>query len=161
MYEARGWVTGSRRFEVGDEVKGFKMNWSKFTLDEWLIQFGAWCESCRMQTGNYPNNLSQNLIDKLMIEAGYKKLPSHKNTVELKISDDEALQVQDLILSVYRRADNNMKQSLKYLFNHFVNGYSLRKIADFYKINRIDLSMKIYGAKCFILGMYNFLRLKD
>ncbi|WLF84818.1 antiterminator Q family protein [Moraxella sp. ZY210820] len=135
------------------------MNWSKYSLDEWLEQFGAWCESCRMQTGHYPDNLQVNLIDKLMVETGYKKLPTHKNTVELKISDDEALQVQDLILSVYRRADNDMKQSLKYLFNHFVHGYSLRKIADICEISKHETERKIYGAKCFITGVYNFIRI--
>lgn len=135
------------------------MNWSKYSLDEWLEQFGAWCESCRMQTGNYPDNLQVNLIDKLMVETGYKKIPSHKNTVELKISDDEALQVQDLILSVYRRADNDMKQSLNYLFNHFVHGYSLRKIADICDVSTIDIRMKMHGAKCFIAGVYSFIKI--
>lgn len=135
------------------------MNWSKYTLDEWLEQFGAWCESCRMQTGNYPNNLSQNLIDKLMIETGYKKIPSHKNTVECKISDDEALQVQDLILSVFRCVNGEMKSAMQYLYLHKVEGLSLRKIADMSDEQKDNLAKKIYGAKCFIVGKYGFLNI--
>lgn len=137
------------------------MNWSKYSLDEWLEQFGAWCESCRMATGNYPNNLSQNLIDKLMVETGYKKLPTHKNTVELKISDDEALQVQDLILSVLSSSKDEMKQAVQYLYLHKVDGFSLRRIAEMCDINRIELSIKIHGAKCFMVGKYGFLKIFD
>lgn len=137
------------------------MNWSKYSLDEWLEQFGAWCESCRMQTGNYPNNLSQNLIDKLMVETGYKKLPSHKNTVELKISDDEALQVQDLILSVLSSSKDEMKQAVQYLYLHKVDGFSLRKIADSCDEQKDNLAKKIYGAKCFMVGKYGFLKIFD
>lgn len=136
-----------------------KMNWTKYTLDEWLEQFGAWCETCRMTTGNYPNNLRENLINGLMIETGFKQLPSHKNTLTCRISDDEALEVQDLILSVFNRADDEMKQAIQYLYAHKVDGYSLRRIADYFDVTKDTISIKIYGAKCYILGRYHFIRI--
>lgn len=30
------------------------MDWSKYTIDGWLEQFGAWCETVRMKGEIYP-----------------------------------------------------------------------------------------------------------
>lgn len=29
------------------------MDWNKYTIDGWLEQFGAWCETVRMKEGIY------------------------------------------------------------------------------------------------------------
>lgn len=135
------------------------MNWSKYTLDEWLEQFGAWSNSCRMQTGHCPDNLQVNLIDKLMIETGCKKLEKGKPKVECKITDDEALQVQDLILIMLRRANGEIKQAVQYLYLHKVNGYSLRKISKTLDINRVDLTAEIRGAEYAIATEFKFIKI--
>lgn len=140
-------------------MKSFKMNWAKYTLDEWLVQFGAWCNSCRMKSGHSPDSLRENMINKLMIETGYKYLPRHKNTVECKISDDEALAVQKLILDVFKKVDGEMKQAVQYLYAHKVDGHSLRRVADYFDVPKDAVSIKIYGAKYYILGRYHFIRI--
>lgn len=137
------------------------MNWSKYSLDEWLEQFGAWCESCRMRTGNNPATLSQNLIDKLMIETGYKKLTKPKNKVELKISDDEAMQVNDLLLSVIRKTPSWCKLKVFCLIAHYVDGFSLRSIAEIVDISHTQVQSKISDGLHYICGDYKFLHLND
>lgn len=46
------------------------MDWSKYTIDGWLEQFGAWCETVRMKGGDLPDGLHINQIYWLMREAG-------------------------------------------------------------------------------------------
>ncbi len=43
-------------------LKTQQMDWSKYTIDGWLEQFGAWCETVRMKGGfarwaSYQSNL--------------------------------------------------------------------------------------------------------
>lgn len=135
------------------------MNWQKYTLDEWLEQFGAWCESCRMRTGHYPDALKENLINKLMIETGLKKVPAFKNRITCRITDKEALEVQDLLFSCYDRADEDIQTAIKCLFDHKVQGISLRRLAYKYDTNKHDVERKIYGARYYIKGLYGFIRL--
>ncbi|VCX05499.1 hypothetical protein BANRA_00008 [Acinetobacter baumannii] len=48
------------------------MDWNKYTIDGWLEQFGAWCETVRMKGGDLPDGLHINQIYWLMREAGRK-----------------------------------------------------------------------------------------
>lgn len=38
------------------------MDWAKYTIDGWLEQFGAWCETVRMRGGGLPDGLHINQI---------------------------------------------------------------------------------------------------
>lgn len=51
-------------------LKTQQMDWSKYTIDGWLEQFGAWCETVRMKGGDLPDGLHINQIYWLMREAG-------------------------------------------------------------------------------------------
>lgn len=51
-------------------LKTQQMDWSKYTIDGWLEQFGAWCETVRMKDGDLPDGLHINQIYWLMREAG-------------------------------------------------------------------------------------------
>ena len=43
-------------------LKTQQMDWSKYTIDGWLEQFGAWCETVRMKGGDLPDGLHINQI---------------------------------------------------------------------------------------------------
>lgn len=66
------------------------MNWHKFTLDEWLEQFGAWCDRQGRVT---PNRLETNQIYHLMQSVN----PTPRRTKYCHISDDEALKVNAVL----------------------------------------------------------------
>lgn len=94
-----------------------------------------------------------------MIETGLKKVPAFKNRITCKITDKEALEVQDLLFSCYDRADEDIQTSIKCLFDYKVQGISLRRLALKYDSQKDEIAKKIYGAKYFIKGSYGFIRL--
>lgn len=71
------------------------MNWHKFTLDEWLEQFGAWCDRQGRVT---PNRLETNQIYHLMQSVN----PTPKTDRYCYITDDEALAINRVLCEAYR-----------------------------------------------------------
>lgn len=124
------------------------MNWHKYSLDEWLEQFGAWCDTAKHDE---PDCLKTNIIDKLMVLSGAKTTPNYR-AVECKIDDVEALAFNDVLLDVLKFADDKIQKDVRLLIEHKVNGRSLRQMADYYGCSTIDLRMKIYGAKSYMKG---------
>lgn len=145
----------------GVVMKSFKMNWAKYTLDEWLVQFGAWIESCRMQTGHCPDCLQENIINKLMIESGYKSVPSHKNTVACRISDDEALKVSNLLNEMMKYKESYIKHAIFCLFKHKVEGKSLARVGIETNQSKSQVNIMVNVARGFICGRYPFLRMNS
>lgn len=128
------------------------MNWHKYSLDEWLEQFGAWCDTAKHDE---PDCLKTNIIDKLMVLSGAKTTPNYR-AVECKIDDVEALAFNDVLLDVLKFADDKIQKDVRLLIEHKVNGRSLRQMADYYGCSTIDLRMKFYGAKAYIKGRGGF-----
>lgn len=124
------------------------MNWHKFTLDEWLEQFGAWCDTAKCDE---PDSLRVNMIDRLMVLSGAKTTPNYRK-IECLITDIEGLEFNDLLLDVLKFADSEMKKDIQLLIENKVNGRTLRQIADYYGCSTIELRMKMYGAKAYIKG---------
>ena len=74
------------------------MDWSKYSLDEWLKQYGAYIQLCRMRGGSDPNDLGINQIYWLICESiGEVK---RKDQAICMIDDYEAEQVRKLIYDV-------------------------------------------------------------
>ncbi|MNC10404.1 hypothetical protein D3C75_580450 [compost metagenome] len=76
------------------------MDWSKYTIDGWLEQFGAWCETARLKGGELPDGLHVNQIYWLIREAD-KTPRNSKCYIRCEISDFEAEQVQALLRGVF------------------------------------------------------------
>lgn len=99
------------------------MNWQKYTIDEWLEQFGAWCNTCMSQGGNLPDGLHVNQIYWLMQSVEPKQV---KRYASCEITDDEALAVNCLLC--HGMAVLPMQITL--VIQHKVHGRSLRDLAD-------------------------------
>jgi hypothetical protein len=80
-------------------AKNKVMDWSKFTIEDWLKQYGAYIQTCRMKSGNAPDDLGVNQIYWL-IRSNDDKQSNNKNVVICVISDFEAEQVRKLIKEV-------------------------------------------------------------
>lgn len=142
-------------------VKATAMNWTKYTIDGWLEQFGAWCETVRMRGGDLPDGLHINQIYWLMREAG-KEMPKGKSYIRCEISDFEAEQVQGLLRSVFNseKVDYTTKFAVMCLVKNKVENRSLSGVANITNQSKGQVNIMVSCAKFFLLGKYNFLRME-
>ncbi|ENX03605.1 hypothetical protein F900_00699 [Acinetobacter modestus] len=73
------------------------INWSRFTIDEWLKQYAAFLSINRMRGGHEPNHLEINTIYWLVRENDNSGRSSHGKFVYLQINEFEYDQVDSLI----------------------------------------------------------------
>lgn len=105
------------------------MDWSKYTIDGWLEQFGAWCETARLKGGELPDGLHVNQIYWLIREAD-KTPRNSKCYIRCEISDFEAEQVQALLRSIFKSdsVDYQAKYAVMCLVKHKVENRSLKTV---------------------------------
>ncbi len=127
------------------------MDWTKYTIDGWLEQFGAWCETVRMKGGDLPDGLHINQIYWLMREAG-KEMPKSKSYIRCQIEDYEADQVQSLLRSILNKGDYTVKFALMCLIKHKVENRSLSAVADITNQSKQMTHMMINCARFHLNG---------
>lgn len=137
------------------------MDWSKHTIEEWLKQYGAYIQTCRMKSGNMPDNLGINQIYWLICENN-KDYGSRKNQITCSISDDEAEEIRKLIIDI--RFSNRICQSAKTAVLLFieknVRGLSDRRMEVEFKLGRNALKSMVYCGKYYLAGHDKRLRLE-
>lgn len=127
------------------------MDWSKYTIDGWLEQFGAWCETVRMKGGDVPDGLHINQIYWLMREAG-KEMPKGKSYIRCEINDYEADQVQSLLRSILNKGDNTVNFALICLIKHKVENRSLSAVAAITNQSKGQVNIMVNCARFYIKG---------
>lgn len=127
------------------------MNWAKFTIDGWLEQFGAWCETVRMRGGDLPDGLHINQIYWLMREAG-QEMPKGKSYIRCEISDFEAEQVQALLRSIFKSdsVDYQAKYAVMCLIKHKVENRSLSAVAGITNQSKAQVNIMVGNARFFL-----------
>ncbi|MDO3663388.1 hypothetical protein [Acinetobacter higginsii] len=136
------------------------MDWSKYTIDGWLEQFGAWCETVRMKGGDLPDGLHINQIYWLMREAG-KEMPKGKSYIRCEISDIEAEHVQALLRSIFKSdsVDYQAKYAVMCLVKHKVENRSLNAVADITNQSKGQVNIMVSCARFYLHGKFNFLEI--
>ncbi|WP_343619656.1 hypothetical protein [Acinetobacter proteolyticus] len=136
------------------------MDWSKFTIDGWLEQFGAWCETVRMKGGDLPDGLHINQIYWLMREAG-KEMSKGKPYIRCEISDYEADHVQTLLRSllISDKTDFITKFALICLIKNKVENKGLGKIALETNQSKAQAAIMVSCARFYIAGHDKRLRI--
>lgn len=127
------------------------MDWTKYTIDGWLEQFGAWCETVRMKGGDLPDGLHINQIYWLMRESG-KEMPKSKSFIRCQIDDYEADHVQALLRSILNKGDYTVKFALMCLIKHKVENRSLSAVADITNQSKQMTHMMINCARFHLNG---------
>lgn len=129
------------------------MDWTKYTIDGWLEQFGAWCETVRMKGGDLPDGLHINQIYWLMREAG-KELPKGKSYIRCEIDDFEADQVQALLRSLLNsdNTDFTTKFALMCLIKNKVENKGLGKVAQETNQSKAQAAIMVSCARFYIAG---------
>lgn len=141
-------------------LKKQQMDWSKYTIDGWLEQFGAWCETVRMKGGDLPDGLHINQIYWLMREAG-NDLSKGKSYIRCEINDNEADNIQSLLKAVFKsdKADYMTKFAVMCLVKHRVENRSLSAVAAITNQSKGQVNIMVKCARFYLLGKYNFLRM--
>lgn len=140
------------------DLKTQQMDWSKYTIDGWLEQFGAWCETVRMKGGDLPDGLHINQIYWLMREAD-KGLPKGKSYIRCEINDFEADQIQSILKNVFKsdKCDYATKFAVMCLVKHKVENRSLSSVAAITNQSKGQVNIMVSCARFYLLGKYNFL----
>ena len=142
-------------------VKTTVMDWSKFTAEEWFKQYGAYVQTCRMASGNAPDNVCVNQIYWLICENNKGYESSRKDAVICKITDHEAEEVRKLIvdLKFSTRICDSAKAALCLFIDKNVRGMSLRQMANEFKLGKTSIDNMIFAGKYFLNGHDKRLRI--
>lgn len=136
------------------------MDWSKYTIDGWLEQFGAWCETARLKGGELPDGLHVNQIYWLIREAD-KTPRNSKCYIRCEISDFEAEQVQVLLRSVFNSeyVDFTTKFALMCLVKNKVENRGLSAVASITNQSKAQAAIMVSCARFYLAGHDKRLRI--
>ena len=137
------------------------MDWSKFTAEEWLKQYGAYIQTCRMKSGNEPDDLGVNQIYWLICENN-KGVVLRKDQLICKINDFEAEEVRKLIheLKISKRICTSAKIAVELFIEKNVRGMSLRKMAEEFKMGKTAIDNMVFAGRYYLNGHDKRLRLE-
>ncbi|MFW2079735.1 hypothetical protein ACNPQK_01945 [Acinetobacter guillouiae] len=129
------------------------MDWSKYTIDGWLEQFGAWCETARLKGGELPDGLHVNQIYWLIREAD-KTPRNSKCYIRCEISDFEAEQVQALLRGVFNseNVDFTTKFALMCLVKNKVENRGLSAVASITNQSKAQAAIMVSCARFYLAG---------
>ncbi|AXY56826.1 hypothetical protein CDG60_09770 [Acinetobacter chinensis] len=130
-----------------------EMDWSKFTIDGWLEQFGAWCETVRMKGGDLPDGLHVNQIYWKIMEADTTPR-NFKSFITCEISDAEADHVHALLRSILKSdsVDYTTKFALLCLIKNKVENKGLSRVANETNQSKAQAAIMVSCAKFYLAG---------
>ena len=142
-------------------VKTEIMNWDRFSIEEWLKQYGAYIQISRMKSGNEPDSLRVNQIYWLICENN-KGIAPRKDQVICQINDFEAEQVRKLIVDFNKSSSvcESGKRAVQLFVERNVRGLSDRRMEDEFKLGRNVLRNMIYAGKFYLAGHDKRLRIE-
>jgi hypothetical protein len=129
------------------------MDWSKFTAEEWLKQYGAYIQTCRMKSGNEPDDLGVNQIYWLICENN-KGVASRKDQLICKINDFEAEEVRKLIFEMRnsKLICTSAKMAVLLFIEKNVRGMSFDQLAREFKLSRSSINNMVFAGKFYMGG---------
>ncbi|MCL6234045.1 hypothetical protein M5F03_02485 [Acinetobacter sp. ANC 5579] len=137
------------------------MDWSKFTVDEWLKQYGAYISQCRMRGGDAPDRLEINQIHWLVRENDPHGRGSYGKFVYLQISEFEAVQIEKMLedIRTSKRICNSGKVAVELYFQKMIRGLTLDQLDDEFTLSRSSINNMIFAGKYYAAGHDKRLRI--
>ncbi|MCJ0927905.1 hypothetical protein MTX11_07810 [Acinetobacter lwoffii] len=134
-------------------VKAQVMDWSKFSIEEWLKQYGAYIQISRMKSGNQPDLLGVNQIYWLILENN-KGVAPRKDQVICQINDFEAEQVRKLIVDFNKSSSvcASAKVAVQLFIEKNVRGMSLSQMEREFTLSRSSINNMVFAGKYYICG---------
>lgn len=142
-------------------VKVEVMDWDRFSIEDWLKQYGAYIQISRMKSGHEPDSLGVNQIYWLILENN-KGVAPRKDQVICQINDFEAEQVRKLIVDFNKSSSvcESGKRAVQLFVERNVRGLSDRKMEEEFKLGRNVLRNMIYAGKFYLAGHDKRLRIE-
>jgi len=142
-------------------VKAEVMDWDRFSIEDWLKQYGAYIQISRMKSGHEPDSLGVNQIYWLILENN-KGVAPRKDQVICQINDFEAEQVRKLIVDFNKSTVvcESGKRAVQLFVERNVRGLSDRKMEEEFKLGRNVLRNMIYAGKFYLAGHDKRLRIE-
>ncbi|WP_151805881.1 hypothetical protein [Acinetobacter bereziniae] len=137
------------------------MDWSRFTFEEWLKQYGAWISISRMRGGHEPDNLEINQIYWLIRQNDKGIRPNSKEVI-LDISDFEALQVEQKIYDLKHSITicDSARVCVNLFIDKWVSGQTLDQLMNKMKLSRSSINNMLYAGEFYIAGHDKKLKVK-
>ena len=134
-------------------VKTEVMNWDRFSIEDWLKQYGAYIQISRMKSGNEPDSLGVNQIYWLILENN-KGAATRKDQVICQINDFEAEQVRKLIVDFNKSSSvcASAKFAVQLFIEKNVRGMSLDQMVREFTLGRTSIKSMIYCGKFYLCG---------
>lgn len=129
------------------------MNWSKFTIDEWLKQYGAYISISRMRGGHEPHHLDTSQIYWLVRNADGVK-SSNGKFVYLQMSELEYLEIDRFIRDTL--LSKNMCKSIRTCISLYllkmINGWTEEQLSKKFCLSKSKLREMAYCGKFYLAG---------
>jgi len=134
-------------------VKAEIMNWDRFSIEDWLKQYGAYIQISRMKSGHEPDSLGINQIYWLILENN-KGVAPRKDQIICKINDFEAEQVRKLIVDFNKSSSvcESAKVAVQLFIEKNVRGMSLDQMVREFTLSRSSINNMIYAGKFYLAG---------
>ena len=142
-------------------VKAEVMGWDRFSIEDWLKQYGAYIQISRMKSGNMPDNLGINQIYWLILENN-KGVAPRKDQIICKINDFEAEQVRKLIVDFNKSSlvCESGKRAVQLFIEKNVRGMSLSQMEREFALSRSSINNMVFAGSYYLVGHDKRLRLK-
>ena len=142
-------------------VKAEVMNWDRFSIEDWLKQYGAYIQISRMKSGNEPDSLGVNQIYWLILENN-KGVAPRKDQVICQINDFEAEQVRKLIVDFNKSSSvcASAKAAVQLFIEKNVRGMSLSQMEREFTLSRSSINNMVFAGSYYLVGHDKRLRLK-
>lgn len=142
-------------------VKAEVMNWDRFSIEDWLKQYGAYIQISRMKSGHQPDSLGVNQIYWLILENNKGAAP-RKDQVICQISDFEAEQVRKLIVDFNKSSSvcASAKVAVQLFIEKNVRGMSLSQMEREFTLSRSSINNMVFAGSYYLVGHDKRLRLK-
>ena len=134
-------------------LKAEVMNWDRFSIEDWLKQYGAYIQISRMKSGNQPDSLGVNQIYWLILENN-KGVAPRKDQVICQIDDFEAEQVRKLIVDFNKSSSvcESGKRAVQLFIEKNVRGMSLSRMEREFALSRSSINNMVYAGKFYLSG---------
>lgn len=134
-------------------VKAEVMNWDRFSIEDWLKQYGAYIQISRMKSGHQPDSLGVNQIYWLILENN-KGVAPRKDQVICQINDFEAEQVRKLIVDFNKSSSvcASAKVAVQLFIEKNVRGMSLSQMEKEFTLSRSSINNMVYAGKFYLSG---------
>lgn len=135
------------------------MDWSKYSIEGWLKQYGAFISVSRMRGGDFPDDLSINQIYWLIRENVGQS--SSKKVVVLTMNDFEYEQIHNLLKEIRNtpRICKSAKAAIELFIQKSIRGVPLRELANEYCLGKTSAESMIFAGKYYLAGHDKRLRL--